>query len=211
MNRKGGSGRDPRADADDTGTIEVQDPGQTLEAVLEEEESSAIAAAGEKLRSVQKDLEELKDRHLRKLAEFENMRKRAEREKGEYFRSALGSFLLDLFPISDSFDRALSHAPAEALETDLGQGVAMIRRQFDELFKRYNVAEVDTSGPFDPNIHEAVATESTAGVPKDTILEVLRKGYLLNDRLLRPALVKVAVPDGGDRARETGDGKRETK
>lgn len=194
MNRKEGGGRDPRPDADDTGTIEVQDSGQTLEAVLEEEERSAIAAAGEKLRSVQKDLEELKDRHLRKLAEFENMRKRAEREKGEYFRSALGNFLLDLFPISDSFDRALSHAPAEALQTDFGQGVAMIRRQFDELFKRYDVAEVDTSGPFDPNVHEAVATEPAAGVPKDTILDVLRKGYLLNDKLLRPALVKVAVP-----------------
>jgi molecular chaperone GrpE len=194
MNRKEGGGRDPRPDADDTGTIEVQDSGETLEAVLEEEERSAIAAAGEKLRSVQTDLEELKDRHLRKLAEFENMRKRAERERGEYFRSALGNFLLDLFPISDSFDRALSHAPAEALQTDFGQGVAMIRRQFDELFKRYGVAEVDTSGPFDPNVHEAVATEPAAGVPKDAILEVLRKGYLLNDKLLRPALVKVAVP-----------------
>ena len=194
MSRKEGSGRDPRADADDTGTIELQDSGQTLEAVLEEEERSAIAAAGEKLRSVQKDLEELKDRHLRKLAEFENMRKRAEREKGEYFRSALGNFLLDLFPISDSFDRALSHAPDDALQTDFGQGVAMIRRQFDELFKKYGVAEVDTSGPFDPNVHEAVATESAPGVPKDKILEVLRKGYLLNDKLLRPALVKVAVP-----------------
>jgi molecular chaperone GrpE len=194
MNRKERGGRDPRPDADDTGTIEVQDPGQTLEAVLEEEESSAIAAAGEKLRSVQKDLEELKDRHLRKLAEFENMRKRAEREKGEYFRSALGNFLLDLFPISDSFDRALSHAPGEALQTDFGQGVAMIRRQFDELFRKYGVAEVDTSGAFDPNVHEAVATEPASGVPKDTILEVLRKGYLLHDKLLRPALVKVAVP-----------------
>jgi molecular chaperone GrpE len=211
MKRKEEGGRDPRREADDTGTIEVQDSGQTLEAVLEEEERSAIAAAGEKLRSVQKDLEELKDRHLRKLAEFENMRKRAEREKGEYFRSALGNFLLDLFPISDSFNRALAHAPAEALQTDFGQGVAMIRRQFDELFRKYGVTEVDTSGPFDPNLHEAVATEPTPGVPKDTILEVLRKGYLLNDKLLRAALVKVAIPKEGDRDRETGDGRRETK
>jgi molecular chaperone GrpE len=194
MKRKEEGGRGPRQEADDTGTIEVQDSGQTLEAVLEEEEQSAIAAAGDKLRSVQKELEELKDRHLRKLAEFENMRKRAEREKGEYFRSALGNFLLDLFPISDSFDRALAHAPAEALQTDFGQGVAMIWRQFDELFRKYGVTEVDTSGPFDPNLHEAVATEPTPGVPKDAILEVLRKGYLLNDKLLRAALVKVAIP-----------------
>ncbi len=193
------------------GTVEVSDLGETLEAVLEEEERSAIAAADEKLRSVQKDLEDLKDRHLRKLAEFENMRKRAERERSEYFRSALGNFLLDLFPISDSFDRALAHAPAEALETDLGQGVALIRRQIDDLWKKYGVAEVDTSGPFDPNLHEAVATEETNEVPKDTILEVLRKGYFLNDKLLRPALVKVAVPTEGEEGRKTGDRRRETQ
>jgi molecular chaperone GrpE len=188
-------GRGPLPDQPaDPGTIEVNDGGETLEAVLEEEERSAIASAEEKLRSARKDLDDLKDRHLRKLAEFDNMRKRGEREKSEYFRFALGNFLLDLFPIVDSFDRALAHAPAEALETDLGQGVAMIRKQIDELWKKYGVAEVDTSGMFDPNVHEAVATEPTDEEPKDAVLEVLRKGYYLNDKLLRPALVKVAVP-----------------
>jgi len=203
--------RDPR-DGEEPGTLELEDTGQTLEAVLEEEERSAIAAAEEKLKAVQKNLEELKDRHLRKLAEFDNMRKRAEREKNEFFRHALGNFLLDLFPISDSFDRALAHASKEALESDFGQGVAMIRRQFDELWKKYGVSELDTSGPFDPNIHEAVATEPRADVPKDTILDVLRKGYRLNDKLLRPASVKVAVSaDGeGGRSREPGNGKRKT-
>ena len=180
--------------AADDGTVEVEDDGQTLEAVLEEEEQSAIAAAEERLKAVQQNLEELKDRHLRKLAEFDNMRKRAEREKNEYFRHALGNFLVDLFPITDSFDRALAHASKQDLEGDLGQGVAMIRRQFDELWRKYGVAEVDTTGPFDPNVHEAVATEETSDVPKDTIVEVLRRGYFLNDKLLRPALVKVAVP-----------------
>ena len=188
--------RDPRSrrlESDEPGTVDLEDTGQTLEAVLEEEERSAIAAAEEKLKSAQQDLEDLKDRHLRKLAEFENMRKRAEREKNEYFRHALANFLLDLFPISDSFDRALAHASAEALESDFGQGIAMIHRQFDELWKKYGVAEVDTSGSFDPNVHEAVATEPSDEVPKDTILGVLRKGYFLNDKLLRPALVKVAA------------------
>lgn len=199
MSGKRNGGRGPIPEPTDPGTLEVSDSGETLDSVLEEEERSAIAAAEEKLHSVQKDLEDLKDRHLRKLAEFENMRKRAEREKSEYFRSALGNFLLDLFPISDSFHRALAHAPAEALETDFGQGVALIRRQIDELWKKYGVAEVDTSGPFDPNLHEAVATERTDDIPKDTILEVLRKGYFLNDKLLRPALVKVAVPKGNER------------
>jgi molecular chaperone GrpE len=196
--------------ARDPDRIEVDDPGESLEAALAEEERSAIQAAEEKLRSVMSDLEELKDRHHRKLAEFENMRKRAERERSEYFRTALGGFLLDLLPISDTFDRALAHAPAEALATDFGQGVGMIRRQLDDLWKRYGVVEVDTSGLFDPNLHDAVATEPRSDVPKDTILDVLRKGYFLNDKLLRPALVKVAVPVEEDEGRETENGKRKT-
>ncbi len=178
------------------GPIEVEDPGESLDSVLEEEERSAIAATEEKLQSVRRDLEELKDRHLRKLAEFENMRKRAEREKAEYQRSALAKFVTDLLPIADSFDRALEHAPAEALETDFGQGVTLIRRQLSELWKKYGVSEVETSGAFDPNLHEAVATEVIPGAPRDAIVEVMRKGYRLNDRLLRPAAVKVAAPAG---------------
>jgi molecular chaperone GrpE len=190
--KKDGGNRRPEPE---DGTIEVQDTGQTLESVLDEEEQSAIASAEEKLQSVRKDLEDLKDRHLRKLAEFENMRKRAERERSEYFRHALGNFLRDLIPVVDSFDRALEHADPEALGSDFGQGVAMIRQQVEELWRKYGVREVDTSQPFDPNVHEAVATEPRGDVAKDTILEVLRKGYFLNDRLLRPALVKVAVPE----------------
>ena len=92
-NEKDGRGPVPGA-ADDTGTIEVHDSGQTLEGVLEEEERTALEESGARLRLAQKNFDELKDRHLRKLAEFENMRKRADREKAEYFRSALGNFLL---------------------------------------------------------------------------------------------------------------------
>jgi molecular chaperone GrpE len=206
--KKDGGSREPEPE---DGLIEVQDTGQTLESVLDEEEQSAIASTEEKLQSVRKDLEDLKDRHLRKLAEFENMRKRAERERSEYFRHALGNFLRDLIPIVDSFDRALEHAGDEARGSDLGQGVAMIRQQVDELWKKYGVREVDTSQPFDPNVHEAVATEPRGDVAKDTILEVLRKGYFLNDKLLRPALVKVAVPETPETSREAGGGRREAE
>jgi len=181
------------ASVDSSDRIELEDSGLTLEDALAEEEQSAIRAAEEKLKSVMHDLEELRDRHARKLAEFENMRKRTEREKSEYFRAALANFLRDLLPIIDSFDGALAHAPAEELRTDFGQGVVLIQRQFADLLKKYGLQEVDTTGSFDPNVHEAVATEVSETLPKDTILEVLRKGYILNDRLLRPAWVKVAV------------------
>ena len=177
--------------------VEIRDSGDSLESVLAEEERTAIAKAERKLQSARKDLEDLKDRHLRKLAEFENMRKRAEREKAEYFRTALAGFLSDLLPVVDSFESALEHAPPEALQTDFGQGVALIQRQILELFKKYGVHEVDTSGPFDPNVHEAVATGSAQDAGKDAILEVLRKGYTLNGKLLRPAGVRVAVRKPG--------------
>jgi molecular chaperone GrpE len=189
----GDDSRDQPRPKDPPDRIEVEDPGQTLEDALAEEEQSAITAAEEKLKSVMQNMEELRDRHQRKLAEFDNMRKRTEREKGEYFRNALANFLLDLLPIVDSFDSALAHASPEERRGNFGQGIGLIRRQFIDLLTKYGLTEVDTSGQFDPNVHEAVATEESEDLPKDTILEVLRKGYMLHDRLLRPAWVKVAV------------------
>ncbi|MEO8189407.1 MAG: nucleotide exchange factor GrpE [Acidobacteriota bacterium] len=185
--------------AADPDRIEVEDSGDSLEAALAEEERSAISQAEEKLQSVIGDLEELKDRHRRKLAEFENMRKRTEREKSEYLRTALGRFVGDFLTISDDFDRALAHATPEETASDFGQGVGLIQRKLAELWKKYGLVEVDTSGTFDPNVHEAVATEPSQDLPKDSILEVLRKGYLLNDKLIQPALVKVTVRGDGDR------------
>ena len=183
--------------------IEVPEPTESLAEALAEEERTASAALEQKLASVQRELEDLKDRHRRKGAEFENLRKRSEREKTEYYRQALASFLGDFLEISDNFQRALDHAKPEELDNDFGQGVELIHKQFAELWKRYGLKEVDTSHGFDPNIHEAVATEESDSVPPQTILQVLQKGYMLQGRLVRPALVKVAV-----RAGEGEDGSR---
>src|SRR5262249_50784460 len=142
------------------------------------------------------DLEELKDRHARKLAEFDNMRRRTEREKGEYFKNAVADLARSFLPIVDDFERAMSHASPEERKSDFSQGIGLIRRQLVDLLQRHGLQEVETSGEFNPNIHEAVATEPVEDVPPNTILEVLRKGYMLNDRLVRPAWVKVAVRPG---------------
>ena len=176
--------------------IEVEDTGQSLEDALAEEERSAIAAAEEKLHSVMQDLEELKDRHARKLAEFDNMRRRTEREKNEYFKNAVADLARSFLPIVDDFERAMSHASPEERKSDFGQGIGLIRRQLVDLLQRQGLQEVETSGEFNPNIHEAVATEPVDDLPANTILEVLRKGYVLNDRLVRPAWVKVSVRPG---------------
>lgn len=188
--------------------ILVEDTGESLEAALAEEEQSALAAAEEKARSVERELEELKDRHLRKLAEFENVRKRSEREKGESRRAALADTAREFLPVLDSFERALAHATSEDLASDFGQGILLIERQLADLWQRQGLREVETGEHFDPNRHEAVATEPS-DAPPNSILEVMRKGYTLGDRLIRPALVKVAVkPDtAGPTARDEGSGR----
>jgi len=183
------SDRDRRDDEDQ---IEVSE-GDSLEAALAEEESSALAAAEDRLRSAQKDLDDLRDRHLRKLAEFENHKKRSERERQEYFKIALAGFAHDFLPILDNFERAFAHARPEDLTSDFGQGIAIIAKQLGELWKRYGLIPIDTSGAFDPNLHEAVATEKTDAVTPNTIVEELQRGYFLNERLIRPSFVKVAV------------------
>jgi len=187
--------RDGRDDAEDDDRILLEDTGESLDAALAEEERSAIAVAEEKLKSVQHDLEELKERHLRKLAEFENVRKRSEREKAQARRLALADLAREFLPVVDSFEQALSHASSKDLESDFGQGILLIHRQLTDLWRKHGLREVDTTGSFDPNLHEAVATEESA-VPPNAILEVLRKGYTIGDRLIRPALVKVAVRPG---------------
>ncbi len=189
------SGRD-RGTGPDEDLIEVQDSGDSLDAALAQEEAAALTAAQEKVQSVQKDLEELKDRYVRKLAEFENHKKRSERERQEYFKIALAGFVHDFLPVMDNFERALEHARPADLESDFGQGIVIIRKQLGELWKRYGLIPIDTSGAFDPNLHEAVATEETDAVPPNTILAELQKGYFLNERLIRPSFVKVAVRKG---------------
>jgi molecular chaperone GrpE len=188
MNDRDDRGRGPNDDL-----VEVRDPGDSLEDALAQEEASALASAEDKIHSIQKDLADLKDRHLRKLAEFENHKKRSEKERQEYFKIALAGFVHDFLPVLDNFERALEHARPQDLESDFGQGVAIIARQISELWKRYGLIPIDTSGTFDPNLHEAVATEVTDAVAPNTILETLQKGYFLNERLIRPAFVKVAI------------------
>jgi molecular chaperone GrpE len=188
--RRGGDESDAEEDR-----ILLEDTGESLDSALAEEERSAIAAAEEKLRSVQGDLEELKERHLRKLAEFENLRKRSEREKAESRRMALSDLAKEFLPVVDSFEQALAHASSKDLEGDFGQGVLLIHRQLSDLWRKHGLREVETAGGFDPNHHEAVSTEPSTE-PPNTVLEVLRKGYTIGDRLIRPALVKVAVRPG---------------
>ncbi|HEY7369243.1 MAG TPA: nucleotide exchange factor GrpE [Thermoanaerobaculia bacterium] len=196
------SGKFPGEPQDEA--LEIEDSGATLESALEEEERTSAAALEEKLQSAQRDISELRDRHLRKLAEFENLRKRNERERAENHRNALAEMAREFLPVLDNIERAMQHATAQERQGEFGQGIGMIRRQFVDVWKKLGVEEVDTRTPFDPNVHEAVAKEENPDLPHHTILEVLQRGYRIGDRLVRPALVKVSVRPGGESSENAG-------
>ncbi|MCL4838173.1 MAG: nucleotide exchange factor GrpE [Thermoanaerobaculia bacterium] len=152
------------------------------------------------------ELEELRDRALRTLADFDNYRKRVEREREEQRRQAVADVLRDLLPVVDNFDRALA---AEAVPSDFRTGVELIARQLREVLGRFGLREVEAVGrPFDPRFHDAVSRQESAAVTEPTVAAELQRGYLLGDRLLRPAMVVVTVPagTGGEGGSAAGEG-----
>ena len=191
----GNGGDDDMYVLDDTGDSTIEDIEHEMEVAAQQaadttENRRAKAEAGED-GAVGEENRQLKDRYIRTLADFENYRKRTDREKTEFFKYALGEVLRDLIPVLDNFDRALEHAGEG---DDLHKGVALIYKQMWDVLKRHGLRPIEQSGvPFDPKIHEAVVREENPSVPSHTVVAILQKGYFLHDRLLRPAMVKVAV------------------
>ncbi len=139
--------------------------------------------------------DELHDKYLRSLAEMDNFRKRVTKEKEEFRIFVLGEFLLELLQISDNLERALNSQSPSENDTSILSGVEMIFKQLQDLLKKYNVEEIIAQDkPFDPTFHQAISKEEDSDVSEPTVLEVYQKGFLYNNKLLRPAFVKVAVP-----------------
>jgi molecular chaperone GrpE len=140
------------------------------------------------------------DRLLRTAADFENFKKRAARERQEGIRFANESLIEKLVPVLDNFDQAMAAAAqvgAADSATSLQAGIAMILQQLKTVLKEAGLEEIDATGrPFDPNWHEAVSQKETTEVPDGYVVQQLRKGYKLRDRLLRPAGVVVARKPG---------------
>lgn len=147
-------------------------------------------------------LEAERDRYydllLRKTAEFDNYRKRTEKERREQADRVAGELLLEVLPIIDDFERALTPEAGEQAETGeraeaYRRGVEIIYKQLLDLLKRRGVCAIDAVGQdFDPHVHQAVTTEAREGAREGEVLEELRRGYRIGQRLLRPAMVKVA-------------------
>ncbi len=141
---------------------------------------------------------DLLDKLLRKQAEFENFRKRGEREMQDAYVRARADLVGDLLPVLDNFALALQHADAATAEA-IREGVHLINKQLVDTLGRLGLEAIDAVGQqFDPELHEAVMTEQRDDLPDHAIAEVLQRGYKLGDKLLRPARVKVAVqPEEG--------------
>lgn len=135
------------------------------------------------------------DRLLRTTADFDNFKKRAAREKQDAIKYANESLVAKIIPVLDNFEMALAATQSSSAEglKSLQDGVAMIHSQLKNVLTEAGLEEIDATGkPFDPNLHEAVSQQESKDVPEGHVLQQLRKGYKLRERLLRPATVIVA-------------------
>lgn len=163
-----------------------------LPAADENEEATTTAVQSEELERLRQERDALLDRLARLQAEFDNFRKRNAREQQEFRDYALAEAIQSLLPVVDSFDRAL-HSPARDSD-EFHAGIELINRQFHDALTKLGVEPIAARGePFDPNLHQAVQMVETDEVEPHHVLDELQRGYKLKNRLLRPAMVRVAT------------------
>ena len=149
-------------------------------------------APSDQLAELQRERDDYQDRWMRKAAEFENYRRRIERERREQADQTVTDLLLDLLLVVDDFDRALTVDAGEG-GAAYRKGVELIHSKLHDLLRKQGVKPIEAVGAdFDPNIHQAVAHEASPDHRDGEVIDELRKGYTIGDRLLRPAMVKVA-------------------
>lgn len=182
--------RDEKARRIEIADAETEQEQAPAEATAPEEDRNAVDTA--ELGRLQQELEDLRDRSLRTLADYENYRKRVERERTESRRYASFEVLRELLDVVDNLERAVA-APGSVDE--LKQGVELILKQLHDLLRRSGVRPVPAVGePFDPNVHEAVSRDQDATVDRPTVTAEHQPGFWMHERLLRPAVVSVAMP-----------------
>lgn len=158
----------------------------------EAEAEQAVPEEPDETAKLTEEIAQLNDRLLRSAAEFDNFRKRTAREKAELYQDATVKCVAELLPVLDNFERALE---AQTEESELRRGVEMILTQLKEAFAKLGVTEIEAQGkPFDPMLHNAVNQTEDPAYDKNTVCQVLQKGYRLNDKVIRHAMVVVANP-----------------
>ncbi|MFV3287157.1 nucleotide exchange factor GrpE [Pseudomonas sp. NY11955] len=167
---------------------------QLNEKDLNVEETGAGNAADARVLELEEQLAAAKDQALRAVADVQNVRRRAEQDVEKAHKFALEKFSNDLLPVIDSLELALAHSNDEDEQVKaIREGVKLTLKMFQDTLKRYNLEAVDPHGePFNPEHHQAMAMQESAEVEPNSVLNVFQKGYLLNGRLLRPAMVVVS-------------------
>lgn len=156
----------------------------------EADESSRSAEEGSSEENP--ELLQLKDKYLRTLAEYENFRKRSEKEKAQMFELGAKSIIEALLPVVDNFERALSHVQEEEKDSPFVKGIEGIYKQIQKMFADCNIQEIEALGKkFDPALHNAVMTEEEGDAEEDTITQDLQKGYTYRGNVVRHSMVKV--------------------
>ncbi len=182
---------------DSVTAVEQHAPSQPVK--VSDDTSTAVEGADEKvevdpLEAAQKEAEENRDRWVRAVAELENYRKRTAQERSRMQKYRYEALLRDLLPIVDNMDRAVHHCSETGESDGVAEGLCMIAGMFRDLLQKYGVKEIGSLGePFDPKFHEAIARLPTSDKPANVVVEEMEKGYLYQDRLLRPAKVVVAA------------------
>ena len=186
-----GAGTAPApADAADA----MSDPAPRAEAPATDE----LAALRAELEKAKTEVAEYKDRALRAVADFENFRRRAEKEREDVSRYAISNFAREMLPVADNLRRALDSQPVVDGETTAAlkafvSGVELTERELLAAFERFGLKKIEPTGqPFDHNLHQAMFEIEDANLPTGTVLQVMQAGYVLKDRLLRPAMVGVS-------------------
>lgn len=177
-------------DEQDKDRIDVSSPGdgEELPAVTLEGELESVTAERDKLAAEKADLY---DRLLRKQAEFDNFRRRSERDRSDFMQFVGMDVARELLPVVDDFERALK---VESADQNYAKGVELIYQRLSDILRKMGIEPIEAAGkPFDPNLHQAVDRVETREVDDQTVLEEYQKGYNFKGKLLRPAMVKVAV------------------
>jgi len=180
---------------DDSGKTETQ-------ADISAESEDAAVSAEKRIAELEKQLSEMKDRVLREMAEAENTRRRAQKDRDETVKYAIANFAKEMLSISDNFRRALDAAPGENLDPgvkNLIAGIDATERQLLVTLERFGIKKIDPLGQlFDPHFHRVMMEVDAPPSPAGTVVQVLQAGYTIHDRLLREALVAVAKGKDAD-------------
>ena len=161
----------------------------------------AAPSPQDEIENLRREVQDKQDRLLRALAETDNVRRRAQRDREDYVKYATESLLRDLVPVIDNLDRALTAARTAGSGGNVIEGVELIQREMLRVLERSGLARYSAVGqPFDPSRHEAIARVVSGEAAPDTVVHETAPGYLLHGRVLRPALVAVAAAPDEDAA-----------